>query len=126
MCYLFCVISDLHTKLKWQPLFQETSDLFLKAVRAFFMGRNHTNNLRFPAAVAERPGPQANLPEGPSHKLSANYYYTRDGRREVAPPNVLADNSKDVKAIGAGESGAVASKVGKRPGRVFDSSGHNF
>ena len=63
---------------------------------------------------------------GPSHKLSANYYYTRDGRREVAPPNVLADNSKDVKAIGAGESGAVASKVGKRPGRVFDYSGHNF
>ena len=63
---------------------------------------------------------------GPSHKLSANYYYTRDGRREVAPPNVLADNSKDVKAIGAGESGAVASKSGKRPGRVFDYSGHNF
>ena len=45
---------------------------FLKAVRAFFMGRTHTNNLRFPAAVAERPGPQANLPEGESDTQIVN------------------------------------------------------
>ena len=35
-----------------------------------------------------------NLPEGPSHKLAANGYYTRDGRREVHPPTVLADGTK--------------------------------
>lgn len=64
MCYLFCVISDLHTNLKMATPVPRDVGPFLKAVRAFFMGRNHTNNLRFPAAVAERPGPQANLPEG--------------------------------------------------------------
>ena len=97
--------------------------------RRFWMGRDlRTNPLRFPHALCEKPGPEANLPPGPSHKLSGNYYYTRDGRREVAPPTVLA-GGKAVKAIEGGETPAVevaVSKTGKTPGRVNLYGNHSF
>ena len=37
-----------------------------------------------------RSPPPANLPDGPAHKLAANYYYTRDLRRDMAPPLVVS------------------------------------
>ena len=69
--------------------------------------------------MADRPGPQANLPEGPSHKLSGNYYYTRDGRREVGPPTLLADGAQ--KVLPSGDAGGATSVVGKSktPGRNY-------
>jgi len=97
---------------------------FLKLVRSFLLGRTHANNLRFQQKLAPRPGPEANLPEGPSHKLSSNYYFTRDGRREVARPAVLADAAQGVKAIAAGEGGTVAAvaKKSKTPGKAYNYS----
>ena len=85
--------------------------------REVLLGRKHMNPLRFPHVVATRDWDTVrlkmnnerseyvyiycillkvtpNLPEGPSHKLAANGYYTRDGRREVHPPTVLADGTK--------------------------------
>ncbi|CAJ0594706.1 unnamed protein product [Cylicocyclus nassatus] len=49
------------------------------------------NPLRFPKTQSARPGSAElpSLPGGIHHKLAENYYYTRDGRRVVLPPNVL-------------------------------------
>lgn len=39
-----------------------------------------------------RSPPPPNLPGGEAHKLAFNYYYTRDGRRDVQPPTVLSSS----------------------------------
>ncbi len=94
-------------------------------IRAFLLGRQHKNGLRFEPFLAERPGPDANIPGGVAHKLSGNYYYTRDARREVAPPNVLTGPEAQ-KALEAGQEGAAVAttsasipKTGKTPGGAF-------
>ena len=37
-----------------------------------------------------RSQPPPNLPEGPAHKLAGNYYYSRDLRRNMAPPKLIS------------------------------------
>ncbi|CAH1963450.1 unnamed protein product [Acanthoscelides obtectus] len=86
---------------------------FLQKVRDFLLGRKLTLALRFPDALSSRSPPPPNLPDGPHHKIAANYYYTRDARRDVAPPDVIIPAPKQIEA--GKESGA------KRitPGKVY-------
>ncbi|XP_078487933.1 uncharacterized protein LOC100176555 isoform X1 [Ciona intestinalis] len=49
--------------------------------------------LRYKEDMSPRTIPKPNLPPGSNSKLSGNYYYTRDARREMAPPVVLAENT---------------------------------
>ena len=109
---------------------------FLQRLRSFLLGRDPVNPLRFQKDCAPRPGPEANLVEGPAHKLSSNYYFTRDGRREVGLPTTIADNWAVMKALpaeaGKGAPGGVASavvaafpKMGVTPGKKFDYGGQD-
>eukprot|EP00095_Tigriopus_kingsejongensis_P002263 snap_masked-scaffold633_size121756-processed-gene-0.3 protein:Tk02263 transcript:snap_masked-scaffold633_size121756-processed-gene-0.3-mRNA-1 annotation:"hypothetical protein KGM_15451" len=104
-----------------QNNFRDISGL-LQMFRQFLAGRVIHNPHRFEPLLASRDGPEANLPPGSAHKVAGNYYFTRDGRREVKLPGLVADNSS-VKALvsGSDELEAVAKKQGpKRPGKVFN------
>ena len=99
---------------------REVSPMLVR-LRAVLLGRSHHNNLRFADKLATRSPPPPAIPEGPCHKLYANYYFTRDARREVTPPAVIADGTAS-KALAAGTEGGVAAPVtvkSKAPGALF-------
>lgn len=90
---------------------------FLKKVRNFLLGRPHTLALRFDQDVATRNPPQPDLPEGPAHRLDNNYYFTRDVRSLVQPPEVVVTNT-DKNLLETGKSDTV--QVTRRlPGKIW-------
>lgn len=90
----------------------------IQIIRNFLLGREHTTALRFSKDMASRSPPLPVLPDGPSHKLSNNYYYARDARREVAPPIVVAGSGAPKKQL-ADPAAVVPHEKLKTPGRVF-------
>ncbi|XP_044756627.1 NADH dehydrogenase [ubiquinone] 1 alpha subcomplex subunit 7-like [Coccinella septempunctata] len=61
----------------------------LQLWRNFLFGRKHTNSQRFKDNLSSRSPPPPRIPKGPAHALSKNYYYTRDTRRKVQPPQTV-------------------------------------
>ena len=78
----------------------------IRILSQFLMARKHGNPLRFKESIAAAPAnqPKPNIPEGTSHKVAFNYYHTRDGRREVAPPVVIMEGGQfePTKVLSAG------------------------
>uniref|UniRef100_A0A7I4XS48 NADH dehydrogenase [ubiquinone] 1 alpha subcomplex subunit 7 n=1 Tax=Haemonchus contortus TaxID=6289 RepID=A0A7I4XS48_HAECO len=83
------------------------------------------NPLRFPNTQSARPGSAElpTLPGGVHHISSGNYYYTRDGRREVLPPKpVYLSDGHQVQfgtPTGAALTESEAVQVNKGPSANF-------
>ncbi|XP_075983563.1 NADH dehydrogenase [ubiquinone] 1 alpha subcomplex subunit 7-like [Anticarsia gemmatalis] len=94
----------------------------MQKLRNFLLGREHTNALRFAPLIAARTQPPPQIPDGVSHKHAHNYYYTRDARREVAPPVDLTQKLLEASS----DKGAPKTAATRRPtpGAVYEWDKH--
>ncbi|XP_075219780.1 NADH dehydrogenase [ubiquinone] 1 alpha subcomplex subunit 7-like [Lycorma delicatula] len=89
-------------------------------IRDFLLARKSVDHNRFADNLAPRTQPPPNLPDGSAHKLSDNYYYIRDVRREVKPSLLLAENTK-IKKIGpSSAANKVLPPTECVPGQVYN------
>lgn len=93
--------------------------LLIQGIRRALARRDRKHNLRFADDLASRTQPPPNLPPGPHSKLAANYYFTRDARREVCPPLLVAENT-GLPRIEGGKEGQQLSAVKRIPGKVYN------
>ncbi|XP_033637224.1 NADH dehydrogenase [ubiquinone] 1 alpha subcomplex subunit 7-like [Asterias rubens] len=92
-----------------------TASPIVQALRNFLAGRNLQLKLqnRYPKEVSPRSIPEPNLPDGVSHRLSANYYFTRDGRRESKPGTTVYSGVKRLAQPKPASEGATAIAAAK-------------
>ncbi|CAD6207906.1 GSCOCG00003163001-RA-CDS [Cotesia congregata] len=90
----------------------------VQLIRRLIRGRKFVPHLRFADELASRTQPPPSIPGGPFHKTSKVYYYTRDARRLVTPPEVLAT----AKMLTAGGSDVAKREPVKpvTPNKVYD------
>ncbi|XP_071490330.1 NADH dehydrogenase [ubiquinone] 1 alpha subcomplex subunit 7-like [Diadema antillarum] len=94
-----------------------TASKIIQRVRNFFAGRDLQAKLnnRYAYGQSPRTQPDPILPDGPSHKLAANYYCTRDGRRETFPPTQVFSTTQRLPAPQAAEGETAVGTPVKKP-----------
>ena len=55
--------------------------------------------------TSTRSPPKPSLPDGPAHRLEANYYYSRDARSEMLPP-MPVESVSEVKRLSSAQDKA--------------------
>ncbi|XP_014663949.1 PREDICTED: NADH dehydrogenase [ubiquinone] 1 alpha subcomplex subunit 7-like isoform X2 [Priapulus caudatus] len=85
-------------------------------VRDFLLGRPYTQALRFKDWIVPRDQPAPVLPLGITHKLSDNYYHTRDGRGESRPNTTVYSSSQ--KTLMSGDAPPSNRKSVPTPGNL--------
>ncbi|XP_008558354.1 NADH dehydrogenase [ubiquinone] 1 alpha subcomplex subunit 7-like [Microplitis demolitor] len=88
----------------------------IQLLRRIIRGRKFFPHLRFADELASRTQPPPNIPGGPFHKTSKVYYYSRDARRLVEPPEVIASG----KLIASGSNVATQAPKPVTPNKVYD------
>ncbi|XP_017760287.1 PREDICTED: NADH dehydrogenase [ubiquinone] 1 alpha subcomplex subunit 7-like [Eufriesea mexicana] len=86
----------------------------VELIKTFGRSRKVVPFLRYTDEISERTQPPPHIPDGPYHKTSKVYYYTRDARRLVQPPIVIFSE----KQLEAGVSDAVQKKLNEPYKRI--------
>merc|ERR1712083_1073632 len=101
---------QLHNKMATREVTKWT-----KALRNLMSGRQIVNHQRYEQNIAKRTQPPPALPLGVSGHIANNYFYTRDGRREAAPPEAAYQSTQEAITDGATEEAASVPEVKKAP-----------